>query len=219
MLVIIGTLLSIGVNLPNDFVASYGVDRKHLLAGLILVVVIALLRYPSLVLLLAVIMLAVGANLPQELSLGLNIDTRFLMPTLIAIVVLSLVNRTTKLTSEPYKPKEQEIVTGNGSIGLHEAVKERRIEIVKTIVDSGIHVDARSEQGFTALMMAASKGHEEILQLLIDEGADLNAVNKQGQTALQIARLAGRQASVDALMVAVMSKATNIGVEFEGVTA
>lgn len=209
MLVLIVTIMSVSANLPDAIVASSGIDRKYLLAGLLVVVTIALVRYAKLVLVLAVIILAVGANLPQEVALALNVEPRLLMIALAAIIILSLANRVMKLPSGLDKP--QEIVVDHGSVALIKAIENGRTKIADSIIGSGANVDARSEEGLTALMVAASKGYEEIVQLLIDKGADLNAVNAQGQTALQIARLAGHQASVDALMVAVMGNTSFSG--------
>jgi len=217
LLILIVIVMSVGANLSDDIMASIGGDRNYLLAGLLIVVAIALVRYVKFVLVMTIIILAVGANLPQELAQPLNIDPRFLMIALAAIVITSLANRVMKLPSGLEKP--QGIVTEHGSIALFKAIEGRRISLVRSIVGSGANIEARSEQGLTALMMAASNGCEEVVQLLIDKGSNLNAVNAQGQTALQMARLAGHQASVDALMVAVMGSTTEIGIDFGGVIA
>ncbi len=217
MLVLIVTVMSVSANLPDDIMASSGIDRRYLLAGLLIMVTIALARYARLVLVLAVFILAVGANLPQEAAQALNIDPRFLMLALVAIVILSLANRVMKLPSGLDKP--QKIVADHGSVALFRAVENGRTKIVDAIIKSGVNVDARSRQGLSALIVAASRGHEDIVRLLIDNGADLNVVNPQGQTALQIARLAGHKASVDALMVAVMGSTSFTGVDPDSIAA
>ena len=120
------SLMSIGANLPDNFIALNGVDRKLLMIGLLLVVTIALVRYSKFALVLAVGILAVGANLPQEIASTLNIDPRILMLTLAAIVIFSLANRMFKLPSG--LDKKQGFTHGEGSKALFAAIANGRIE-------------------------------------------------------------------------------------------
>ena len=48
-----------------------------------------------------------------------------------------------------------------------------RVEIVRSLLDSGRHVDTRGWSGFTPLDQAAMHGRRTTVQLLIDRGADL----------------------------------------------
>ena len=53
-----------------------------------------------------------------------------------------------------------------------------------------IDLNARSDQGFTALMLACSYGHKDVVQLLLDNSKmniDLNARNDAGCTAFTYA--------------------------------
>ena len=58
-----------------------------------------------------------------------------------------------------------------------------------------------SQTGSTAVIVAASEGHDEVVQLLLKMGADANATNKMGATGLivaaQQARLCRGHAVVD----------------------
>jgi len=200
VLLAIVSFMSIGANLPDTLVGLSGVDRKLLVAGLLLVVTIALVRYSKFVLVLAVAILALGANLPQEIAGTLNIEPRVLLITLAAIVLFSLANRILKLPSG--LDKKQGIVSEEGSRALFRAVENRRVRIARRIIDAGTNVNVRSRQGYTALMIAASHGHDEIVRMLLQKGADLTAVDAEGRNALQIAREANRQGSVNMLLEA-----------------
>ena len=55
-------------------------------------------------------------------------------------------------------------------------------------------VNARTLQGYTALSVAASNGHEDVVRLLIDNGANVNAASIKGCTALYWAPDKGKRA-------------------------
>jgi ankyrin repeat protein len=69
----------------------------------------------------------------------------------------------------------------------------RRIEnkdILKILLDGGAPVNAQTNAGHTALMIAATKSgrfFSDIVELLIEAGADPNIRSKDGQTALDYA--------------------------------
>lgn len=191
-------MMSVAANLPQELSILSGVDRKYLLAGLLIVVTIALVRYSRFVLVAAVFILAVGANLPQDIVEILNVDSRILMGSLIAIVLLSLANRIIKLPTGLDKP--QGFLTEHGSVALFGAISRRRARSVRSLINSGANVEARSEQGLTPLMLAASKGYDEIVLLLKIKGADLNAVDAGGHTASQLAGNAGYENTVNILI-------------------
>jgi hypothetical protein len=199
-LLAIVTAMSIAANLPDSLVGLSGLGRKLLVAGLLLVVTIALVRYSKFAMVLAVAILAFGANMPQEIAETLNIDPRVLLITLASIVLFSLANRILKLPSG--LDKQQGFVSAEGSRALFRAVAKRRVGIARRIIDAGTNVNVRSRQGYTALMIAASHGHDEIVRMLLQKGADLTAVDSEGRNALQIAREANRQGCIMLLLEA-----------------
>lgn len=60
-------------------------------------------------------------------------------------------------------------------------------DAVKTLLDNGAEVDARSQDRRTPLMLAASKGNKEIVKMLLDAGADPALTDRTGETAESLA--------------------------------
>lgn len=69
---------------------------------------------------------------------------------------------------------------------LHEAAKTGDLQKVKALVAKG-DVDAKDDQGATALMWASAYGNGEIVEFLLSKGADLNATTNDGTAALHVA--------------------------------
>jgi ankyrin repeat protein len=55
-------------------------------------------------------------------------------------------------------------------------------------------VDAKTNDGQTALYITALGGHETVVRQLLEHKADVYAKNNNGWTALQVAARAGREA-------------------------
>ena len=55
------------------------------------------------------------------------------------------------------------------------------------LIDKGIDVDSKDEDGYTALHCAVESGHTEVTELLVKKGADVEARTNKSVTALQIA--------------------------------
>ncbi|KAJ3104271.1 hypothetical protein HDU96_008989 [Phlyctochytrium bullatum] len=62
---------------------------------------------------------------------------------------------------------------------------------LKILLDWVADTEARNEDGYTALHIAASKGQTECIQVLLDAGADINAPDWEGNTPLGLATKAG----------------------------
>ena len=71
---------------------------------------------------------------------------------------------------------------------LISAAKQGDVELVRTLLDEDVAVNAVDENGRTALMEAARLGRNmNVISLLMSRGADINAVDKAGETALILA--------------------------------
>ncbi|CAE7700663.1 mask [Symbiodinium pilosum] len=58
---------------------------------------------------------------------------------------------------------------------LLEACEMGSLLVTRLLLEAGAHKDEQDTTGYTALMCAASHGHEEIVQLLLEAGADKDA--------------------------------------------
>ncbi|MBL7114307.1 MAG: ankyrin repeat domain-containing protein [Kiritimatiellae bacterium] len=73
------------------------------------------------------------------------------------------------------------------SAEFYMAALEGKIDVVGTVVKSGADVNARNEDGHTALMLASFNGHADVVALLLDSGADVRLRDGAGRTALMFA--------------------------------
>ena len=67
---------------------------------------------------------------------------------------------------------------------LLDAARNGDTEAVKALIDAGAGLNAKDEDGWTALIWASEEGHTEIAKELISAGADVNAQDKDGRTVL-----------------------------------
>lgn len=76
---------------------------------------------------------------------------------------------------------------GAPRLSLHRAVDEGDFAAVRSLIEMGADVNARSNDEWTPLMLATIKGHTEMVEALLKNGADSNARNRKGWTALMFA--------------------------------
>jgi len=65
------------------------------------------------------------------------------------------------------------IAAGNGDVAT-----------VQQLLDKGANIEAKENNGYTALMWAAEHGYVEAVKLLLDKGANIEAKDQYGNTAL-----------------------------------
>ena len=73
-------------------------------------------------------------------------------------------------------------------------------EVVELLLQKGADINARANDGNTALKSAALEGNAEVVKLLLEKGADINATTQHGNTALRTAAFEGNVDVVKILM-------------------
>jgi ankyrin repeat protein len=74
---------------------------------------------------------------------------------------------------------------------LHSAATSRSVGIVRELLEHGAPVNAKQQQGWTALHAAAQNGDHEMYELLVARGADPETANDTGVTASDLMKKAG----------------------------
>lgn len=69
---------------------------------------------------------------------------------------------------------------------------EGHLKAAGYLIDQGADVNAKNNDGNTALILASQLNKKELVELLLAKGADVNASNKRGQTALIAAAIQGQ---------------------------
>lgn len=85
---------------------------------------------------------------------------------------------------------------------LYKASQEGDISRVMALIGAHADVNAKTDNGTTALMMASVKGHQDVVKALIAAHADVNAKTDNGTTALMMASVNGRRGVAKALIAA-----------------
>ncbi len=68
--------------------------------------------------------------------------------------------------------------------------------VARLLIKKGADVNAKNNDGETALMLASLNGNFEAANLLIEKGADVNAKSNKGKTALEYSFLDTRMAEL-----------------------
>lgn len=183
------TLMSIGANLPESFMARLGINQTYLLIGLVTVVAVSLVRYLKFTLVLVIAIMAAGANLPQDLAKEIGIDPQIMLFALLAMVGTSLINFIVKLP-KGVKPIAQ-INSLHGSRTLCHAAAKGHASMVYSLISAGINPNFKDEKGQLPLVVAAASGQALVVKLLLDNGADFNGRDSNGLNAMEAASKAG----------------------------
>jgi len=91
-------------------------------------------------------------------------------------------------------------IFGCASASFYELAQRGDWIEVQNLIDKGVDVNAKGNDGKTALMHAVEQGNKEIVQALIVKGADVNAKGNDGKTALMHAVEQGNKEIVQALI-------------------
>lgn len=91
-------------------------------------------------------------------------------------------------------------VLANQEQDLIGAAYQGQLHVVKRLIDGGVNIEARDENGYTALLWAAYNGNAALLNYLVASGAYIDAVSNDGYTALMLASSLGRTGTVKLLL-------------------
>ncbi len=82
---------------------------------------------------------------------------------------------------------------------LIKAIKRGDVESIRSLIESGVDVNAPNEQGLTPLCIAAGKGNTQVLNVLIDAGVDVNKPSLTGFSPLSWAVMGKQKKAADLL--------------------
>ena len=109
------------------------------------------------------------------------------------------------------------IEDANGNTWLHHSVIGCSIEVLETLIDYGVDLNATNKKCHTALMMACDKGNIDGINVLMKAGADPNIVDADGYNCLHFVVLRG--CSIDVLQKITEHGADVNAVNKNGVTS
>ena len=94
---------------------------------------------------------------------------------------------------EALQQEQKQIYTGKQctAISDNEFIKlcaEGNAEKIEEAINNGANIEAKDDNGNTALILAASEGYTQIVELLLQYGANINAKDNKGYTAFSVAR-------------------------------
>ena len=81
-----------------------------------------------------------------------------------------------------------------------EAARAGDAAMLAALLDAGVEVEVRNENGDGLLMLASYHGHVEATRFLLERGADPNVLNARGQAPLAGAVFKGDRAMVELLL-------------------
>ncbi|CAH1274727.1 ANK3 [Branchiostoma lanceolatum] len=83
---------------------------------------------------------------------------------------------------------------------LFSAASNGGCDKINSLLEKGVNVDAKDDDGCTALHHAAKAGHSPALEMLLDRGVDVNATDQKGWTALHHATNSGHCPTMEQLL-------------------
>ncbi|XP_076882167.1 uncharacterized protein LOC143530556 [Bidens hawaiensis] len=70
---------------------------------------------------------------------------------------------------------------------IHFAAQKGHLEVVKTLVSSGVTVKSTNRKGMTPLHYAVQGSYTDLIKYLVKKGANINIKNKSGKSPLDLA--------------------------------
>lgn len=83
---------------------------------------------------------------------------------------------------------------------LFDYAREGQVQALSSVIDQGIPVDLRNQNGDTFLILAAYREQIQVIDALLARNADVNALNNRGQSALTCAIFMQNTAIAKALL-------------------
>ena len=80
-----------------------------------------------------------------------------------------------------------ELLNADGNNALWLACVEKHLAIIDLLLDAGIDIDNRNDNGATALMYVSSSGRTDVVAHLLARGADIRPETLDGFSALDMA--------------------------------
>jgi ankyrin repeat protein len=71
------------------------------------------------------------------------------------------------------------------------AVNRGNLEIVQSMIDHGVDLNAQRHDGYTAMHFAAREGYADIAKALVAAGADTSIKDRRGRTPVDVAKRRG----------------------------
>lgn len=109
-------------------------------------------------------------------------------------------------------PKNLNVRNRREMTALHVACDRASSKVAQLLIEKGVDLEARDsfdKEGFTALTIAASKGHTDLVQILLENHADPFTMGSSGSTALRYAVDQGSTAITN-LLIRFGAKATGL---------
>ncbi len=99
-----------------------------------------------------------------------------------------------------YDPQDLNQPGENGDTALMKATREGVCAVVKELIDTGVHINARNNDSNNALWFACFGNHYELINLLVAAKINIDNQNDNGATVLMYAASAGKTEVVKLLL-------------------
>ena len=127
---------------------------------------------------------------------------KYLLSAILLLTFLPILGNAQTKPDPQKKPKTPEELKAEADATFLDAIEKGDALAFYSLLGSGADVNAKKDNGTTAVMVAANNDRPEFLKALISRGADVNAKNNFGNTALINAAASGQVEMVRDLLIA-----------------